>query len=53
MRHPHVPTPQVKVMTTNNVPTKTENWADKSASVIEKALDWIIGSMMFVMCACN
>ncbi|ASR89813.1 hypothetical protein AFA_10345 [Alcaligenes faecalis] len=51
MCHPHVPTPQVKVMTTNNVPTKTENWADKSASVIEKALDWIIGSMMFVMCA--
>ena len=51
MRHPHVPTPQVKVMTTNNVPTKTDNWADKSASVIEKALDWIVGSMMFVMCA--
>ncbi len=51
MNYRHAPTPLVKVMTTNNVPAKTENWADKTASVIEKALDWIIGSMMFVMCA--
>lgn len=51
MNYRHAPTPLVKVMTTNNVPAKTENWADKTASVIEKTLDWIIGSMMFVMCA--
>ncbi len=51
MDYRHAPTPLVKVMTTNNVPDGPANWADKTASVIEKALDWIIGSMMFVMCA--
>lgn len=38
-------------MTTSNVPANAENWADKTSSVIERILDWIIGSMMFVMCA--